>query len=258
MEWILKLNEVSKDFVLHTHNGARFQVLSELSLACARGEAVVIQGLPGCGKSTLLKMIHGGYRTESGQILIKSDLAGPDWVGSGQMPSGKAPVDIATAPPGQLRDIRRYTIGYVGQTLQIIPGLSAIETVLEPLAERQETGTNAREKAGRILESLGLLQPLWQLPAHTLSPARRQIVNLAAGFTAHFPILLLDDPLAGADGAFQDRVLKHCGQALKNNTCLIITCRDPAPFHPIANRIFDMADLSPFIPEEVTFTRTVG
>ena len=239
MEWILKLDEVSKDFVLHNHQDARFQVLSGLSLECARGEATVIQGLSGCGKSTLLKMIHGGYRTESGQILVRSDP-----VKSDKVRSGRDVVDIATASPRQLRDIRLHTIGYVGQTLQITPGLSAIETAMDPLAERQETGPGALEKAGRTLECLGLPQALWPLPVPPLSPAQQQIINLAAGFTAPFPILLLDDPLAGADDTFQDRVLELCGQALKEDTCLIIACRDAAPFQPIARRIIDFADLS--------------
>ena len=118
---ILQMKGVAKRFTLHHQNGIELPVLGNVDLAVNPGECVVLDGPSGMGKSTLLKMIYANYRATEGSITVRSATG--------------ALVDVTQATPRALVQLRRDTIGYVSQFLRVIPRVSALDVVAEPLAE---------------------------------------------------------------------------------------------------------------------------
>eukprot|EP01034_Spumella_vulgaris_P012165 gene12165-15487_t len=112
---------VAKRFTLHHQNGIELPVLAHVDLAVQPGECVVLDGPSGMGKSTLLKMIYANYRVNAGSITVRS--------------ADGAVVDVTQATPRALVQLRRDAVGYVSQFLRVIPRVSALDVVAEPLAE---------------------------------------------------------------------------------------------------------------------------
>jgi len=107
-----------KTFTLHNQGGLELPVLDGVDLAVAAGECVVLNGPSGVGKSTMLRALYGNYLVQGGHILVRHQ----DEV-----------VDMANAPPRLVLDVRRRTIGFVSQFLRVIPRVSTLDLVTEPL-----------------------------------------------------------------------------------------------------------------------------
>jgi len=115
---VLRLTNVSKQFTLH-HQGLTLPVLQNVNFEVAAGECVVLDGTSGMGKSTLLKLIYSNYRVSAGSIQYSQ--------------AGLVPLELTTASPRELIDVRRHHIGYVSQFLRVIPRISTLDLVAEPL-----------------------------------------------------------------------------------------------------------------------------
>ena len=229
MDWILKLINLHKDFVFHHHQGTRLVVLDNYSVDFFPGQATVLSGPSGAGKSTLLRMIYAGYKTGSGNILVKHN--------------GRQ-IDIAGASPAVVYDIRRETIGYVSQFLRAIPRVSALDTVIDPLIARKMNEEKAREKGRQILERLNIPENMWHLSTSTFSGGEQQRINIARGFIAPYPILLLDEPTASLDEKNRKVVIELISEALAAGTCVIAIFHDKSDRKTIAGRTINMAAVS--------------
>ena len=202
----LCLNDVGKTFTMHLQGGLAIPVVAGVSFAVDAGECVVLGGPSGAGKSSILKMIYGNYRCERGQILVTED---------------EKIVNIASAAPRQVLALRQKTIGYVSQFLRVIPRVSAENVVAEPLIA-QGTGEAAARKVARdLLARLNVPETLWSLPPATFSGGEQQRVNIARGFIAHYPLLLLDEPTASLDAANRDTVVALIQEA-KARGCAVV------------------------------------
>src|SRR5687767_13634392 len=100
------VSEVSKSFTMHLRDGIRLPVVDGVSFAIKAGECAVLGGPSGAGKSSILKMLYGNYAVDAGQIIVEH---------SGQL------IDLATATPRTVLQVRRDTIGYVSQFLRTVP-----------------------------------------------------------------------------------------------------------------------------------------
>ena len=158
---ILQMQGVAKRFTLHHQNGIELPVLAQVDLAVQPGECVVLDGPSGMGKSTLLKMIYANYRANAGRITVRS--------------ADGTVVDVTQATPRALVQLRRDTVGYVSQFLRVIPRVSALDVVAEPLAEDagdDPAGIEAAREAARLwLTRLRIPERLWHLPPATFSGA---------------------------------------------------------------------------------------
>ncbi|MCW2308542.1 phosphonate C-P lyase system protein PhnL [Rhodobium gokarnense] len=221
----LCLNGVSKNFVMHLQGGAVLPVVAEVELAVAAGECVVLGGRSGIGKSSVLKMIYGNYRCEEGQILITD---------------GDRIVNVATASPREILALRKETIGYVSQFLRAIPRVSARDIVAEPLIERGVDRDDAISRAEKMLARLNVPQKLWGLPPATFSGGEQQRVNIARGFIADFPILLLDEPTASLDAANRTVVVDLVKEKKASGAALLGIFHDADVRERIADRVIDM------------------
>ncbi|GAA3056158.1 phosphonate C-P lyase system protein PhnL [Rhizobium viscosum] len=226
----LVVSEVAKSFIMHLRDGIKLPVVSDVSFSVASGECVVLGGPSGIGKSSLLKMIYGNYAVDTGQILIDH--------------KGRI-VDLATADPRTILDVRRQTLGYVSQFLRTVPRVAALDVVAEPLLARGEAAASARQKAAALLEKLNLPEALWQLPPATFSGGEQQRVNIARGFITDHTILLLDEPTASLDAKNRAVVVGMIEEKKKAGVALLGIFHDEEVREAAADRILDVQQFSP-------------
>jgi alpha-D-ribose 1-methylphosphonate 5-triphosphate synthase subunit PhnL len=223
---MLQTRALAKSFTLHLRGGLRMPVLSGVDLDVHAGECVVLSGPSGAGKSTLMRSLYGNYRAESGTILIRH---------AGEM------VDIAVADPRTILAVRHETLGYVSQFLRVVPRVSALDVVAEVLLARGIDQDAAREKARALLLRLNIPSRLHAIPPATFSGGEQQRVNLARGFIANHPILLLDEPTASLDAENRAVVMRMVQDAKAGGTAIVAICHDADVRDIIADRLFTMS-----------------
>jgi len=183
-----ELNKVTKDYqkgrgVVHALQG--------VDLAIADGEWLAIQGPTGHGKTTLLQMLGGLDRPTSGSIEF------------GQ--NGSA-VDLAQLREGQVTRIRAEAIGFIFQTFNLVPTLSAQENVEAALVPLHVHATQRRERAERALASVGLADRTRHLPSE-LSGGQQQRVAIARALVKEPKVLLADEPTGNLDEGTRDEII---------------------------------------------------
>jgi alpha-D-ribose 1-methylphosphonate 5-triphosphate synthase subunit PhnL len=205
---MLRLENVSKTFVLHLKDGVRLPVVRDVSFSLSSGHCTVLGGPSGAGKSSILKMVYGNYRTDSGHILVRE---ADDWC------------DIARAAPRQILTLRERTIGYVSQFLRVIPRVTTLDIITDAAS-----GTRADPdgEARAILRHLAIPERLWNLPPATFSGGEQQRVNIARGFVADRPLLLLDEPTASLDRRNRDAVLELVQEKKRRGTAVLAIFHD--------------------------------
>lgn len=226
----LVVSEVSKSFTMHLRDGLRLPVVANVSFSVASGECVVLGGPSGIGKSSILKMLYGNYSVDAGQILIEHK----DRI-----------IDIASADPRSVLEVRRATLGYVSQFLRTVPRVATIDVVAEPLVARGVAAVQARERAAELLEKLNLPRDLWQLPPATFSGGEQQRVNIARGFITHHRILLLDEPTASLDAANRAVVVEMIRAKKAAGVALLGIFHDEEVREAVADRVLDVSQFSP-------------
>ncbi|MDP1611277.1 MAG: phosphonate C-P lyase system protein PhnL [Sulfuritalea sp.] len=227
---MIDVRGLSKTFTLHHRDGARIPVLDGVNLAVAAGECVALAGPSGAGKSTLLRCLYGNYLASAGAVRIRHES---EWV------------DLARATPREILAVRRRSLGYVSQFLRVIPRVSSLDVVAEPLRELGVDAAVARERAASLLARLHLPQRLWSLPPATFSGGEQQRVNIARGLIAEKPVLLLDEPTASLDLANAERVAELIDEARRRGTAIVGIFHDTLIRDRLATRLFAVAGHTP-------------
>jgi alpha-D-ribose 1-methylphosphonate 5-triphosphate synthase subunit PhnL len=225
MTVMIQVDALSKTYVLHTQGGVEIPVFADAELEVAAGECVTLHGPSGAGKSTLLRCLYGNCKPDQGAIRVRH---------------GDEMVDIAAAPPRTVIEVRKQSMGYVSQFLRAIPRVSALDVVAEPL---RATGTDvevARQKAAELLERLRIPKRLWALAPATFSGGEQQRVNIARGFAADHPILLLDEPTASLDAANRQVVIGLIEEAKTQGRALVGVFHDDEVREAVSTRIHTM------------------
>lgn len=223
----LYLNNVGKSFTMHLQGGTTIPVVSNVDFSVNAGECVVLGGPSGAGKSSILKMIYGNYRCDDGQILVTV---------------GEDIINVAGAEPRMILHLRKDMIGYVSQFLRVIPRVSAVEVVAEPLILQGTDESAALEKARSLLARLNVPERLWGLPPATFSGGEQQRVNIARGFIAHYPVLLLDEPTASLDAANRAVVVELVEEKKQAGVAMVGILHDQDVREKISDRIIDVTD----------------
>lgn len=180
----LELKDVTKTFTMHLQGGLRLPVLRNVSFTVEPGQCVALTGPSGAGKSSILKLIYGNYRCDDGRILVS--------VGNGM-------VDVASAQPREILSVRQKALGYVTQFLRVVPRVSALDIVAEPLVMKGVAADAAAARACDMLRRFNVPERLWSLPPATFSGGEQQRINLARGLLPEHPVLLIDEPTASLD-----------------------------------------------------------
>ena len=222
----IEVRNLSKEFTLHTQGGTVLPVFRNLDLTVSPGECVVLGGPSGVGKSTLIRCMYANYRPTGGTIAVRHD--------------GR-PADIVSAPPRQVIDVRRRTLGYVSQFLRTIPRVPALDIVAEPLRAVGVEAAEARARAAELLRRLRIPERLFGLPPATFSGGEQQRVNIARGFAHPYPILLLDEPTASLDAANRETVVGLVREALDRGAAIVAILHDQDARDAVATRLFDLS-----------------
>jgi alpha-D-ribose 1-methylphosphonate 5-triphosphate synthase subunit PhnL len=215
MTVMLQTRGLTKTFTLHLRGGMRMPVLSAVDLDVRAGECVVLSGPSGSGKSTLMRSLYGNYRADGGAILVRH---------RDEM------VDIASADPRTILAVRQQTLGYVSQFLRVVPRVSALDVVAEVVADHDAART--------LLSRLNIPARLHGIPPATFSGGEQQRVNLARGFIAGHPILLLDEPTASLDAENRAVVVEMVQEAKARGVAIVAICHDADVRDAIADRLF--------------------
>jgi putative ABC transport system ATP-binding protein len=163
----------------------RLTILADVSFEIAAGEAVAILGASGSGKTTLLGLLAGLDVPTSGQVLIDgTDLAALD-------EDGRA-------------SLRRRMVGFVFQSFQLLPALTALENVMLPM--ELAGSSSAREAALALLTRVGLAERLDHYPRQ-LSGGEQQRVAIARAFAGPPRLLFADEPTGNLDSATGEEIV---------------------------------------------------
>jgi putative ABC transport system ATP-binding protein len=189
-------------------NGGRtVDILRGLDFSIARGEFATIMGASGSGKSTLLGLLAGLDTPTAGNVFL----------------DGKA---ISYLPENALAEVRGRTLGFVFQSYQLIPTLTAFENVLLP-HELNATG-DGRERARILLNRVGLADRMHHYPVQ-LSGGEQQRVALARAFMLRPPVVLADEPTGNLDSINGQHVLELLLELNRSEgTTLVLVTHDPA------------------------------
>jgi putative ABC transport system ATP-binding protein len=167
--------------------GAPVHALRGVSLSVPRGEMVAIMGPSGCGKTTLLNCLSGLDTIDQGAVRIEG-------------------VDIATLSDHDKTAYRARRMGFIFQTYNLLPVLSAAENVELPLVVSGVPARQARERALAALEQVGLREWAEHWPAQ-LSGGQRQRVTVARALVNDPAIVWADEPTGNLDSEMADDIM---------------------------------------------------
>ncbi len=201
---IIETDNVSK--IVDTRNGP-LTILSAVSLTIVKGDSLAILGASGSGKSTLLSLLAGLDNASSGIIRI-----------AGQ--------DITAMDEDERAEVRRELIGFVFQSFQLLPGLTALENVMLPLELIEDP--HAEEKASAMLERVGLAERSSHTPRQ-LSGGEQQRVALARAFVTRPAILFADEPTGNLDSQTGQHIIDLLFELnQEQHTTLVLVTHDAA------------------------------
>ena len=229
MTAMLQVTDAAKTFTMHLQGGIRLPVVSGVSFDAHPGECVVLAGPSGAGKSSILKIIFGNYRCDAGKVTVRHQ---------GEV------VDIASAEPREILQVRKLTIGYVSQFLRAVPRVPALDVVAEPLIAGGVSREEARQRAGALLRRLNIPERLWSLPPSTFSGGEQQRVNIARGFLPDLPLLLLDEPTASLDAANRAVVVGLVEEKKRKGVAMVAIVHDDDVREKIADRMVDVTQFA--------------
>lgn len=180
---ILEARNVHKSF---KQGPVTLEVLQGVAMSIATGERIAIVGASGSGKTTLLQILGGLDRPSSGQVLV----------------DGK---DIHQQSEQERGALRNRALGFVYQFHHLLPEFTALENVAMPLLVRRMKVSEARERARRLLDRVGLGQRLQHRPDQ-LSGGERQRAAVARALVTEPKIVLADEPTGNLDGTNAESV----------------------------------------------------
>lgn len=212
-------NQITKSY---GDEETRVQALRGIDLEAYVGELLMLVGPSGCGKTTLLSIISGIMDQDSGDCLIFDENL------------GKMTMEEKTA-------FRGKNIGFIFQSFNLIPTLTAVENTAVPLILSGVEMAEALKRAEAILERVGLKKRLHALPTH-MSGGEQQRVAVARGCIHHPRLVVCDEPTSALDHQTGLQVMQMFKEiALTKDSTLIIVTHDARIFE-FADRILRMDD----------------
>ena len=197
---LIALRGVTK---LHRKGQETIHALDGIDLDVAEKGMVAIVGASGSGKSSLLHVIGAMDRPSSGELRV-----------AGQ--------DLTTLPEAALTRFRRQTVGFVFQAFNLIPNLTALENVMLPMEFSGVPASERRERAGALLERVGLGKRLAHRPRE-LSGGEQQRVAIARALANDPPLVLADEPTGNLDSKTGQVIYELLKEIARERTVLVVT-----------------------------------
>ena len=202
--------------------GEPLTVLRGVDLAVNHGEIVCVMGPSGSGKSTLLNIVGGLDRPTSGSVIIDGE-------------------DLAAMDDERLAVYRRQQVGFVFQSFNLIPTMTARRNVELPLVFAGISPEQRGERAAAALESVGLGHRIDHRPTE-LSGGEQQRVAIARAVVNEPAIMLADEPTGNLDTRTGLEILELMRQMNEAGRTLLITTHDRAIAEAVADRIVTIVD----------------
>lgn len=215
----LRMEGVTKAYEV---GGEEVMALDGADLEVGADEIVALVGPSGSGKTTLCSIAGGLLSPTEGKVVV-----------GGQ--------DISDYSKKELTEFRRSSVGFVFQTVNLVPFLTARENLLVVDELGPRTGRKARERADELLEELGLEDRASNLPAQ-LSGGQKQRVAIGRALMNDPELVLFDEPTSALDTELGDQVVKLIRDEMKaRGTAAILVTHDDRITH-YADRTVHMVD----------------
>ncbi len=191
--------------------------LAGVSLTIARGESVAVIGPSGSGKSTLMNILGGLDRPSSGVYRFDGE-------------------DVAHFDDDQLADFRRRRIGFIFQSFQLLPRLTALQNVELPMIYAGLGVSERRARAAELLDRVGLGSRKGHRPTQ-LSGGQQQRVAIARALANGPDLLLADEPTGALDTQTGEDVMTLFAELNREGLTLAIVTHDPEVAEKAARRV---------------------
>jgi putative ABC transport system ATP-binding protein len=191
----------------YRHRGQLVTALESATLAIGKGDFVAVVGPSGSGKSTLLLMLGGMLSPSAGRVLLE----------------GQSLYDLNA--DGRAR-LRKRRIGFVFQTFNLVPYLTALENVEIPLYLSGQKPGAQRARAVSLLERVGLGHRLDHKPGE-LSVGQQQRVALARVLANDPAVILADEPTGNLDPETSDQVIEFFEEVNREGKTIVMVTHDP-------------------------------
>jgi putative ABC transport system ATP-binding protein len=213
------LTGVTKTY--HKRGGTVIAV-RDVDLTIADGEWLAIQGRTGSGKTTLLQLLGAMISPDRGVVSL-----------DGQ--------NLARLPEAGLARVRAATVGFVFQTFNLIPTLSAQENVEAALVPRHLTGVPRRQRALAALDSVGLADRANHLPSE-LSGGQQQRVGIARALVKEPKVLLADEPTGNLDTGTREEIMSLLQSLWRERGLTVVLVTHDSAIAARAQRVANMKD----------------
>ena len=215
---LISIKSLNKTYIMGEE---KVEALKDVTLNIEKNEYVALMGPSGSGKSTLMNLVG----------CLDSPTSGEYWLNG---------TEVSTMDDGDLAEVRNKEIGFVFQTFNLMPRLSALENVALPLVYAGIGREERLEQARKTLESVGLGDRVTHKP-NELSGGQRQRVAVARALVNHPAIILADEPTGNLDTKTSYEIMGLFEQIHKaGNTVIIVTHEQDIAMH--AHRIVRLRD----------------
>jgi len=201
---MLKLEAVNKSY---NHSRDLVRALRDVTLEVPQGDFVAVVGPSGSGKSTLLLILGGMLSPSEGQVLLEGQ-------------------PIYSLSPDERARMRRENIGFVFQTFNLVPYLSALENVQIPLFLAGADEALQREMASALLVRVGLAERLDHKPSE-LSVGQQQRVALARMLANNPKVILADEPTGNLDPAMTQEIVQFLLEMNGEGRTIVMVTHSP-------------------------------
>ncbi len=215
---LISIEHLNKTYIM---GAEKVEALKDVTLTINKNEYVALMGPSGSGKSTLMNLLG----------CLDSPSSGQYWLNG---------IEVSTMDDGELAEVRNKQIGFVFQTFNLLPRLSALENVALPLVYAGYSKDERLEKARITLESVGLGDRVMHKP-NELSGGQRQRVAVARALVNDPAIILADEPTGNLDTKTSYEIMTLFEQIHQaGNTVILVTHEQDIAQH--AHRIVRLRD----------------
>lgn len=216
---MIEVSDVTKSYTI---GGNQVNALDGVSLEISKGDFMAVTGPSGSGKSTLLYTLGGLLTPNTGRVLVNES-------------------DIYSLNQRQRAKFRRDNVGFIFQTFELIPYLTALENVMLPLSIDGVSGGEQEERAYYSLEKVGLDERADHKPTE-LSGGEQQRVAVARGLVNEPKILLADEPTGNLDQKTGDGIMGLLSALNEEDAQTIVFVTHDISRTGIANKVIGMVD----------------
>ena len=203
-ETVIKLEHICKSYYIGTQE---VPVLTDIQLTINKGSFISIMGPSGAGKSTLMNILGCLDRPTKGSYQLDGE-------------------EVATLDDARLAFTRNQKIGFVFQSFNLLPRLSALDNVILPMIYGNVYKNERKQRAQRMLEAVGLGDRIHHMPAE-MSGGQRQRVAIARSLINDPSIIMADEPTGNLDTKSTREIMKIFQRLHKDGRTIILVTHEP-------------------------------